>query len=186
MDSIAAYQGLLTQPSANPGQGTPAGESAKALAPGHAPDRVHISDQAREFLAAKMAEHGAETPGDLTPEQRAEVKRAMAESDEVSDRDRAALAQTAERADREGPPPADKDEKAREQRKPQSGQAAAAGDSEEVQDLKDDIEELEEVEELTGKTLHDPDAKRELRDKRIELLTLEAELTLEELKQQMG
>lgn len=185
MHPIASYSSLdqVAQTATANNDGNFPKSATQDLPPLDRGDTAKISEEARRLLAAKMAEHGAENPGDLTPEQRADVKKAMAESEEISDKDRAALAEEAERTEKQGPPPADKGEKAQAQRK----QAAASGDSEEVEDLKDDIEELEEeIEELTGKALHDPDAKRELQDKRIELLNLEAELTLEELRQQMG
>ncbi len=151
--------------------------------PGQGPDTLQISQEARDLLAAKMDEFDAETPHDLTREERDNIRQALAETDGVTDEDRAALAEAAQR-ERKGPPPGGG-------RPPKGGgpggmggpppkkETTGAGSSDEVDDLKEEIEDLQaEIEALQAKASQDEEAAKELKAKRIELSTLEAELTL--------
>jgi len=138
-------------------------------------DMVDISDEARELLATKMAEFDAETPEDLSSEERDEIRDALEETDGVTERDIEIIGAGGPGGGPGGPADAESGEKSGTSSLTQG----ATDSSSDIDALEEEIAQLEsEIEELQAKASTDEDAKKEMNTKTIELATAQAELTL--------
>ncbi len=148
-------------------------------------DTVEISEEARALLKAKMKEMGT-SPGNLTREQKDELKGILSKELGVSKEQLDEVAQSLGKGDL---PPEGMGRASKEGPSPQGGRAGKAGGGEagaetesttvadRIETLEQDIEELEEeVEDLRGKAARDEDAKEQLKAKEVELSTKQTEL----------
>ena len=154
-------------------------------------DLVTISDEAKAVLEAKMKEFDANTPTDLSRDEREDIKQTLQETDGVTEKDLQALADAEKKGQEMGPPPREGGpppggpggggEVGRKGPPPKKGGGDQSSDA--IDDIEDNIAELEEeIEELRAKAANDESAKEELKAKQIELSLLQAELALEEQK----
>lgn len=178
MVSISGFTGQngLTQLSASETSATQVSgiNSEHTFDPAVMGDMVDISDEARELLATKMAEFDAETPEDLTSEERDEIRNALEETDGVTDQDIQIIG-----AGGQGGPGGPAEAESGEESGTGSLTQGATDSSSDIDALEEEIAQLEsEIEELQAKASTDEDAKKEMNTKTVELAAAQAELTL--------
>ncbi|MDC7217904.1 MAG: hypothetical protein PQJ28_02655 [Spirochaetales bacterium] len=161
-------------------------------------DTVKISAEAMELFKSKMEEYGAKNPGDLTKDQREDLKDTMESFAEENGIDPENMPRPGGRPggmppggmppDGEGGAPGG--EKGGQPPTGGAGsnnQAGAAGgaaassssESTDVEDKEDEIEKLEsEIQQLRSQATNDEKAAKELKTKEVELAALQAELAL--------
>lgn len=144
-------------------------------------DTVTISDEAKAVLEAKMQEYDAETPDDLTKEEKEDIKQTLENTEGVTEDDLEKLAKA-----EQGPPPGAGGGvgKGGGAGKPAGGGKPDSGGektNDTIEDLEDEITALEEeIEELRTKASKDEESKEEMKAKEVELMLLQAELTQEQ------
>lgn len=149
-------------------------------------DIVTISDEAKQLLAAKLAEYDADNPDDLTEEEQTELRAVLAEAfsaeedstetaDEVEGEEEDTVTTTAATGESDDSQAAGA----------ASGSEESSSDDTAIEELEEQIEELEqEIQDLEAKAQTDETSKKELNEKRMELSMLESELALLDQQQQ--
>jgi hypothetical protein len=149
-------------------------------------DTVEISEEARALLRAKMKEMGT-PPGDLTKEQKDELKGVLSKALGVSKEQLDEVAHSLGRGDlppegmrrppKGGPPPQGGRSGGAGAGRGAGGEARSTGVENRIEKLEEDIKELEkEIEELRSKASRDEGAKKELKTKEVELSSKQTEL----------
>ncbi|WP_421900341.1 hypothetical protein [Maridesulfovibrio sp.] len=152
-------------------------------------DTVKISAEAMELFKSKMEEYGAKNPGDLTEDQREDLKDTMESFAEKNGIDPENMPRPGGRPggmppggmppDGEGGAPG-----GGKGGQPPAGAASGAAassssESTDVEDKEDEIEKLEsEIQQLRSQATNDEKAAKELKTKEVELAALQAELAL--------
>ncbi|NDV21182.1 hypothetical protein [Desulfovibrio sp. JC022] len=151
-------------------------------------DTVKISAEAMELFKSKMEEYGASNPGDLTKDQKEDLKDTMESFAEENGIDPENMPRPGRRPgemppEGEGGNPGGKGDRGMGGGKQAAASGAAGGTSSssstDVEDKEDEIEELEsEIQQLRSEATNDEKAAEKLKTKEVELAALQAELAL--------